>query len=166
MRHQYLPLLVTADWGKGVLKSTRSSAMHSQSSNNGVVSVADVTWMLGPAFSVNHGMTKDWLGIIWYIGYLNGIMRHPYLPLLVTADRGKGVLTSTRSLAMQSPSLWDVLVFKLMRRSNIVLRRVNNACLCPHVTCDLCVIWLAVTHRILHHRPPHDVEEYKEVLHY
>jgi len=142
MRHQYLPLLVTADWGKGVLKSTRSSAMHSQSSNNGVVSVADVAWMLGPIFSVNHGMTKDRLGIIWYIGYLNGIMRHQYLPLLVTADRGKGVLTSTRSLAMQSPSLWDVLVFEPMQCSNIVLRQVNNACLCPDVTCDLCVIWL------------------------
>ena len=88
-----------------MLKSTRSSAMHSQSSNNGVISVANVALMLGPIFSVNHGMTKDRLGIIWYIGYLNGIIRHQYLPLLATANRGKGVLTSTRSLAMQSPSL-------------------------------------------------------------
>ena len=69
-----------------MLTSTRSLAMHSQSSNNGVVSVADVDGMLGFAFSANHGMTKDRLGIIWYIGYLNGIMRHQYLPLLVTAD--------------------------------------------------------------------------------
>ena len=34
--------------------------------------------MLGPIFFVNHGMTNDRLGIIWYTGYLNGIMRHKY----------------------------------------------------------------------------------------
>jgi hypothetical protein len=69
-----------------VLSFGYSSAMHSQSSNNGAVGVDDVARMLVPALSVNHGITMDRLGIIWYIGPLNRIMRHKYIPLLVTAD--------------------------------------------------------------------------------
>jgi hypothetical protein len=136
--HCWLWLIET----KGVLSFKCFSAMHSQSSNSGAVGVADVAWMLDPALSVNHRMNMDQLSIIWYIGPLKRIMRHQYIPLLVTADWGKGVLASTRPSAMQSPSLLDALVFEPMRRSNIVLRRVNNACLCPDGTCDLCVIWL------------------------
>ena len=63
-----------------------SSAMHSQSSNSGAVGVDDVAQMLGTALSVNHRITMDRLGIIWYIGPLNGIMRHQYIPLLVTTN--------------------------------------------------------------------------------
>ena len=41
--------------------------MHSQSSNSGAVGVDDVAQMLGTALSVNHRITMDRLGIIWYI---------------------------------------------------------------------------------------------------
>jgi hypothetical protein len=88
-----------------VLSFRCSSSMHSQSSNSSVVDVVDVAGRLGPALSINHGMTMDQLDIIWCIAHLNGIMRHQYLPLLVMTDWGKGVLASTRFSAMQSPSL-------------------------------------------------------------
>jgi hypothetical protein len=63
-RHQYLPLLVTTDSGKGVLSFRCSSSMHSQSSNSGVVDVVDVAGRLGPALSVNHIMTMDRLDLV------------------------------------------------------------------------------------------------------
>ena len=34
--------------------------------------------MLGPVVSVNHIMTMDRLGIIWFIDQLNRIMRHQH----------------------------------------------------------------------------------------
>jgi hypothetical protein len=86
MRHQYLPLLVGANSDKGVLSFSCSSSMHSQSSNSGVVDVVDVAESLGPTLSVNHVMTMDRLDIIWYTTLLNEMMRHQYLPLLVTTD--------------------------------------------------------------------------------
>jgi len=78
MRYQYLPLLVRTDCGKVVLSFRRSSDMHSQSLNGGVIGVTEVTCMLGPVVSVNHIMTMDRLGIIWFIDQLNRIMRHQH----------------------------------------------------------------------------------------
>jgi hypothetical protein len=77
--------------------------MHSQPSNSGVVDVVDVARRLGPAPSIDHKMIMAQLDMM--IAHVNGIIMHQHLQLLVMADWGKGVSASTRSSAMQSPSL-------------------------------------------------------------
>jgi hypothetical protein len=56
------------------------------------------------------------------MGMTNMVVRPHYLPLLVTADSGKGVLSFAWSSSMHSLSLGITPVFPPMQHSNGVLR--------------------------------------------